>query len=535
MRLARKTFLYSICISGLLVGMIVIYFVAMLPSLYVDYMKKQYLHSVVEVEKGYMENKSYEGLTVQNPTGSMTLEIPFEGDTFYIAGKAFRIAVTVQEKDIRQVLSQVRACLEDIDNLDWQQLKEIDWGLLKNALTKERILGEEVPFDVEIDLQENGQEFYHSGEGTVHLVGQDIVVFEASAADGDNQYTTYIAVGRVRDALIFSFLPVMTPQMKEIKPIVLESVPMIAAVLFLVVLICSHYFSGKIINPVIRLANYAENVKYAQNLQIEPLKITEKDEIGELGRTLNELYEKLRQNYLELEEKNNCLEKENKRKEVFLRASSHQLKTPVTAALLLVDGMIQEVGKYKDTKKYLPQVKEQLLSMRKIVEDILYLNHCTKNLQREPVNILSLMKEVMATYHIQISEKELKCTLEENDIVITSDRELLKKLLDNLISNAVSYTEKGGNIDIEINKEAIFILNRKAHIEEELLQHIYEPFVSGNNTQRGKGLGLYIAAYYCGMLGCQLTLENTSDGVLAKFVFPQNCISSSYEIHTGGL
>lgn len=527
MKLARKTFLYSICISILLVGMIVAYFVTMLPSLYVEYMKKQYLQSVVEVEKGYMENRSYEGLKVQNLTGSATLEIPFEGDTFYLAGKAFRVTVTIKEEDIRLVLNQIRACFRGSDKMDWENFKEVDWELLKKALTESSVFKDGAPFDVEIALQKEGQELSGSGEGRIHLVEQDILVFEANAADSDNQYTTYIAMGETEEALVFSFLSVMTPQMKEITPIVLGSVPMMAAVLFFIVLICSRYFSGKIVNPVIRLANYAENVKYAQNLEIEPLQITEKDEIGELGHTLNELYEKLRQNYAQLEEKNACLEKENKRQEVFLRASSHQLKTPVTAALLLVDGMMQEVGKYKDTKKYLPQVKEQLLSMRKIVEDILYLNHCTENLQREPVNVLSLMKEVVAAYHIQIMERELTCGFRGNDIVITSDRELLKKLLDNLVSNAVSYTEKGGSIDIEIQDQAISILNRKAHIEEELLQHIYEPFVSGNNVRKGKGLGLYIAAYYCEALDCRLTLENTPDGVLAKFAFPQSCIPSS--------
>ena len=89
MKLSKKTFLYSIGISVLLIGLIVIYFVTMLPSLYVDYMKKENLKSVVEVEKGYMKNHSYEGLKVQNPTGSATLEIPMSGNVMYVAGMGF--------------------------------------------------------------------------------------------------------------------------------------------------------------------------------------------------------------------------------------------------------------------------------------------------------------------------------------------------------------------------------------------------------------------------------------------------------------
>lgn len=56
-----------------------------------------------------------------------------------------------------------------------------------------------------------------------------------------------------------------------------------------------------------------------------------------------------------------------------MRASSHQLKTPVAAAMLLIDGMIDEMGKYADVKTYLPQVKGKLIEMRDIVNNVLYL------------------------------------------------------------------------------------------------------------------------------------------------------------------
>ncbi len=540
MKLSKKTFLYSILISTLLVGMIVAYFVAMLPSLYVDYMKEQYLQSVIEAEKGYMKNRSYEGLTIHNPTGSATLEVPLEGDTLYLAGKAFRMAITIKEEKIRQVLNEIRSWLGSMDGLNKEKPKEIHWELIKEALEENSILEENSPFEFSLSFLGNNEEMKASGNMKIHFADQKIVVFEANAADGDNQYTTYFAVGKAEDAIVISFLPVMTPQMKEIKLIVLGSVPMIAAVLFLVVLVCSRYFSGKIVQPIICLANYAEQVKYAGNLELPPMEITQKDEIGELGCTLNELYEKLRNNYAELEEKNLHLKKENKRQEVFLRASSHQLKTPVTAALLLVDGMMQEVGKYKDIRKYLPQVKEQLLFMRQIVEDILYLNHCTENLQKDRTELLALGEEIFMAYRIQLQEKHLKYSAQGSRVTIISDRELLKKLLDNLISNAVSYTGEGGSLKMTVREGEngdmlIYVENQKAHIEEELLPHIYEPFVSSTGGKKGKGLGLYIASYYCEALGYCLRIGNTEEGVSALLKIPKSCISSSYSIHTEAL
>ena len=69
---------------------------------------------------------------------------------------------------------------------------------------------------------------------------------------------------------------------------------MITAVVFLIVLIASQMFSRRIVNPIIRLAGYAEEVKEAGYAELEPFVIHEKDEIGELGTVLNELYERLR-------------------------------------------------------------------------------------------------------------------------------------------------------------------------------------------------------------------------------------------------
>ena len=513
MKLSRKTFLYSIGISTLLIGLIVIYFVTMLPSLYVDYRKKENLKSVVEVEKGYMKNRSYDGLTIQNPTGSATLEIPVSGEEVYVAGKGFQAVITVRDEKLKKFLTQIRDCFQDMEHLDKEKFEKIDWDLLKEGLGQTSVLNEKAPVDVDVEVDSDAGQFQEDGDGKVHVMKDDIYVFEGGVADETNQYTTYIAMGKSEGSLVFSFLPVMTPQMKEIKPIVLGSVPMISAVLFLIVMICSQYFSRKIVNPVIRLSRYAQEIRSAGNLDVAPFEIREKDEIGELGRSLNELYDRLKENYEKLEEKNERLKQENKRQEVFLRASSHQLKTPVTAALLLIDGMIQEVGKYKDTKTYLPQVKEQLQAMRKIVEDILYLNHCTEHLELEPVEMNALVEETASAYAVQMDAKQLKLEKTERPCRVVSDRELLKKILDNLFSNAVSYTPAGSRIFMEVGEKDVRIFNEGAYIEESLLPHVYEPFVSGSSREKGKGLGLYVAAYYCEVLGHQLTIENVQGDV----------------------
>ena len=259
-------------------------------------------------------------------------------------------------------------------------------------------------------------------------------------------------------------------------------------------------------------------MKEARDLKLEPIEMKGQDEISSLGESLNGLYQKIQDSYRKLEEKNQDLYEENKRQEIFLRASSHQLKTPITAALLLVQGMIGEVGKYKETRQYLPQVKQQLLSMQRIVEDLLYLNHCSRNLQPEPIPLLQLLQECLDSYQIQIEQKELDIMVEGSDTEINTDRELLKKIIDNLLSNAVCFTPEGKKITLFYNEYGLTIINYGIMIEKEVLPHIFEPFVT-SGAGNSHGLGLYVASYYAKLLHCRLTLQNLSDGVMAELQF----------------
>ena len=512
MRLSKKTFCYSIVVSLILVIFIVLYFSFMLPSLYVSQMEKNNLDSVAALQKGYLKNRSYDGLVVKNPTGAATVEIPLEGNHFFVVGKAFKVELEVKRSLLLDTLDDFRTAIEQAEDMEEVEFPEPDWKALKEELVPAK--QDDYPLTFLLNASED-MEGLTTTEVRTHVISDSIIVFEGGMTDGENQYTTYIACSKTDDALIFSFMPVTTPQMKEIRPIVLGSLPMIAVVVLLLVLVGSQIFSKKIVNPVIRLADYAQGIKMSGLRDIAPLEMKEKDEIGELGNALNELYARLQRQYQELEEKNQELARENKRQEVFLRASSHQLKTPVTAAMLLVDGMIGEIGKYKETKKYLPEVKKQLKSMQKIVEDILYLNHCAEHIQPEPVDIGLLLDELLESYKVQAEEKKLTFIRRGAGGQTLTDRELFKKIVDNLISNTVTYTPAGQIIEVCEAEEAVVIRNYGAHIEKELLTHIYEPFVSSDTRQKGRGLGLYVAAYYADILGWDVELVNLDDSVRA--------------------
>lgn len=527
MKLSKKTFLYSIVLAAGMVALVIVYFVLMLPSLYVDYVMDSNLQSVVDIQKGYMEHGNYEGLEIKNPSAVYTVEIPMEGEQVYITGKFIKLTFEIQDEELQEILGHFRGMMKNMENAEGLEdnrenfsqepfLELWENGLKDKFLTEEMTAGD-YPVKAEVELKE-AEDVYKEEYYRLHRISDELMVYEYGISNDSYGYTTYIAMGKTEHTFIFTVLPTMTPRMEEITPVVMGSLPMIITVVFLAVLIASGFFSRKIVNPIIRLAGYAESAKTAENFEVKPFEAESEDEIGTLSRALNELYDKLRESYLELEGQNRILEEENERQEVFMRASSHQLKTPVAAALLLVEGMINEVGKYKDTKTYLPEVKKQLLSMRKIVEDILDLNHHARNPEKETVTIEGLTKEVLKAYEVQIENCKLMLTItgEKN---LQTDREMMKKIIDNLVSNSVQHTPEGERIEIIIDEESLCIRNYGSHIEEKLLANIFEPFVSSDSREKGKGLGLYVAAYYCRILSCTLQITNMENGVEAKLVF----------------
>ena len=413
MGLSKKTYFYSMVLAFIMTAFLIIYFALMLPSLYVEYVKESNLQSVIEVQKQYLDKRNYDEIKVRNPFNTVTVEIPLEGSEFYLTGKHFRVKAEVLSQDMQGLLQEtkrlIRRGVQENGEEEWEALASV-WldkgeGFLTDVSDKMRMLSQEIPIEITLESNTEGSAF--TEEYTqIHASSEGVMVYEAGVSDGSNNYTNYVAFGVGDEGIVITLMSSVTPQMEEIKPVIFGSLPMICVVVFLLVLIASHFFSGKIVTPIIRLANHAQSAQYNDDMEPEPFPDSGKDEVAALGNALNQLYEKLRDSNRELSHKNALLEEENERQEVFLRASSHQLKTPISAAMLLIEGMIDQVGKYKDVNMYLPEVKEQLKSMRKIVEDILDLSHHAVHLEKEEVSIEALVKDGAAAYRVQMESKK---------------------------------------------------------------------------------------------------------------------------------
>lgn len=532
MRLGRKNLFYSMALAGIMLIFLVGYFIYMLPSLYVDYVMEENLKSIRRQHEAYVEQGSYEGVSVRNSTACISLEIPLEEDYVLVTGKAFSAEISFHDERMNQILDRCRELLFLADAEEDGDLRE-EMGRFGDIL--EEVVQEDSSLPVSLNfryLQDMEEEFYNESV-KIHTYSDNLFITELSVEDASNRYTNYIAFEKTEERMIMSVLPVVAPDVDEIRPVVLQSLPMLGAVIFLLVLLSSRLYSKGIVSPVMELVRHTEEMKYDRNFSVR--RLSEKrpdtgDEIQKLADTLDDLYQQIKEGYCQLEEKNRELAEENRRQEIFLRASSHQLKTPIAAALLLVDGMLNEIGRYKDTKVYLPRVKEQLLSMRKMVEDILYLNHCAEDMRIRQTDVGKLLEERLRSCQVALADKGIAVDVPENMVFAAkTDEMIISQILDNLLSNAVRYTPEGGHIRIAYLETGgcgrrILIENFGVTIPEELAPHILEPFVTGSHQadssgMRSHGLGLYIASYYAKKLGILLEVRNGEDSVAAELTF----------------
>jgi signal transduction histidine kinase len=107
-----------------------------------------------------------------------------------------------------------------------------------------------------------------------------------------------------------------------------------------------------------------------------------------------------------------------------------------------------------------------------------------------------------------------------NDIIVLADKERITRVISNLLSNALKFTEEG-YVSISAEKKGkdviVTVQDTGAGIDPEILQRLFSKFVT--KSEKGTGLGLYISKNIVEKHGGKIWAENNADGKGATFVF----------------
>jgi len=218
-----------------------------------------------------------------------------------------------------------------------------------------------------------------------------------------------------------------------------------------------------------------------------------------------------------------ALRQTNKAKDEFLGVVSHELKTPLNVisgySNMLSEGMLGEVTPIQE--KALQTVSRQSKELHHVIDSVLQVNHIeAEMLQAEcqEVNFWEFLSELRAFYDYPVG-KDVKLVWEfRADLPnLYADRGKLRHILENLINNAVKFTDQGSVTIAARNLAAKKLMEFKVTdtgigIPKELLPSIFERFrqVDSSDTKiyGGVGLGLYIVKKYTSLLSGTIQVES---------------------------
>ena len=262
------------------------------------------------------------------------------------------------------------------------------------------------------------------------------------------------------------------------------------------------------------------------------------DEIGVLSDSLNTLSRKLEVALSELQEANQKLQADidmerrlEKQRVEFFAAASHELKTPITIIKGQLQGMLYQVGRYKDRETYLAQSLEIMDTLGKMVQELLTISRLDTpgyTCKKSNLNLGNLIVDRVTAFEDLFMQKDLTASQSISpEVYILGDMQLLQKALDNLLGNAAAYSGAGNQVLIKLWKDTetttLTIENTGAHIPDEAIPKLFEPFYrvdqSRNRQTGGTGLGLYIVKTILNLHGAKIEIANTSQGVIVSVQF----------------
>lgn len=294
--------------------------------------------------------------------------------------------------------------------------------------------------------------------------------------------------------------------------------------------LCALGYSRYITRPIVRLSGISQRMAELDFSWTCGEK--RGDEIGVLGRNLDTLSSRLSAALKELREANEALRQDIQREREMERqrtalfsAVSHELKTPLTILKGQLSGMLERVDVYQDRDKYLAKALGTTGRMEELVQEILTVSRMEASSlepRRQAVDLGTLVRERLEAVADLAEQKRLtvRSALAEG-VTVQGDPSLLRKAVDNVVSNAVFYAPEGVWVDAELSREggrAVFRLeNGGAQIPEAALPHVFEPFyrAEGSRSRRtgGSGLGLYLVQMILDLHGAAYRIENTASGV----------------------
>ena len=311
----------------------------------------------------------------------------------------------------------------------------------------------------------------------------------------------------------------------------------IAGIAILIAGIIVTIVSDKFTGPILELNNIAKkmsNLDFSQKYNIKETK----DEINDLGKSINSMSEKLEKTIKQLKSTNIELEKDIEEKskidemrKTFISDVSHELKTPISLIQGYSEGLLENINSDEESRKFYAEViLDETNKMDKLVKQLLELmklEYGKREFNNTTFNIVELEKEVIRKSKVMLEEKQIELEFDEKqEIQVTADDFYIEQVITNYLTNAIKNAEEVENkkiirisntIDIEKSKVCVKVFNTGEHISEENLNRIWNRFYkadeSRNREDGGTGIGLSLVKAIMNNYQNKYGVNNVENGV----------------------
>ncbi len=256
------------------------------------------------------------------------------------------------------------------------------------------------------------------------------------------------------------------------------------------------------LKPLRRMAAQAEAMGTYDLSQRLP-DVARNDEIGQLGRTLNHMLERL--------------DAVVQRERAFIADASHELRTPLAIARAEIE-LVQESLAQESLKEGLSSALEEIDRLSAVVGDLLLLARAREGavLDRpQSVDLGELATTTVRRFTTVAASRRVELAT-KGSASVTGDPPAIERALSNLLDNALRHTPDGGTIEIEVEQRgqsgALVVRDTGTGVDPSLLATLFDRYARSESGPRGAGLGLSIVAVVAASHGGGVAARNLPQG-----------------------
>jgi len=294
--------------------------------------------------------------------------------------------------------------------------------------------------------------------------------------------------------------------------------------------IITYKMQRSITDPVRHLTRVANDVRRMRDYSMRAKRETE-DEVGDLVDSFNSMLNTIQHAQFQLREvmvvlkekeqesKRKALSTEEKNKAIkeFFAGVSHDLKQPLNAMSLFIEAIKNEHDQEK-RQNLSNKLELSIQNFNDLFTDLLDVNRLEygqKKLDSEKVSIASITRNLANEYGVLADDKGIRLSVRNTAYSVLSNSTVLERIIRNLISNAIRYTEEGGILVGCRNRgDKIYleVWDTGIGIPEDKLTEIFLPHMQLSNPdhapEKGFGLGLSVVKKLCDQFGHTLTVKS---------------------------